>query len=265
MQQDDFEQAPIHYSETEPSDPLANWQSRLRNHSLKFDHSSERVLLKRLLRVLNVSKASQVLVFSKTSLQIDHIRPSGPRAVYFSEEYHIGWVRGGAIEIISFDDKIGLIFYTMTVPDRNSASIRTFIRSRDCLGCHNDSRTDHVPGVLVRSLNTDVCGFPIFSAGSFRTNPKSPLKERWAGWYVTRSNGGECHMENSIWGIPYGEFHMGNLLRRETAAVDNSLHPVRDLGVTLETHNVVLEIKPYLQNTGDVVALMVMKHQMSCS
>jgi hypothetical protein len=57
-QQDDFEQAPIHYSETEPSDPLANWQSRLRNHSLKFDHSSERVFLKGLLPVLNVPEAS---------------------------------------------------------------------------------------------------------------------------------------------------------------------------------------------------------------
>lgn len=100
-------------------------------------------------------------------------------------------------------------------------------------------------------INTDVCGFPIFSAGSFRTNPKSPLKERWAGWYVTRSNAGERHM--------------GNLLRCETSAVDNSLHPVRDLGVTLEAHNVMLETKPYLQNTGDVVALIVMKHQMSCS
>ena len=50
----------------------------------------------------------------------------------------------------------------------------------------------------MRSVFTDRQGLPILSAGSFRTDHASPLKERWGGWYVTGTHGDQEHMGNWV-------------------------------------------------------------------
>lgn len=173
-QSEPFEQAPIHYSETEARDPVSTWQERLNENSLQFDQRSESAFVESVLAELDVPVASQVMVYSKTSLQIDAISPRRPRAVYFSEEAYVGWVQGGDLEIISMDPELGPIFYRMTVPQPRANHPPRVRRSKDCLSCHEGSRTEHVPGMLVRSVRTDIRGYPLLSAGTFLSDHSSP-------------------------------------------------------------------------------------------
>lgn len=244
-QTDDFEQAPIHYSESTATDPVASWQKRIQEKSLHFDHSSERAFLRDVLEELDVPIESQVLVYSKTSLQIDRISPRRPRAIYFSEDAYVGWVQGGDIEIISMDPDLGPIFYKMTVPYPEAAHPPRVLRSRDCLSCHEGSRTGQVPGMLIRSVRPDVRGFPLLKSGTFLSDHSSPLSERWGGWYVTGSNAGSRHM--------------GNLLYEETDAPNPRV--IKDMGNDLTVLDEIIDTKSYLRGTSDIVALMVLEHQ----
>jgi hypothetical protein len=86
-----------------------------------LDRSSELAYLKSLLEALDISPASQMLVFSTTSLQLSLISPRNPRAVYFNENIHIGYIPGGRIEVISMDPELGGIFYIFDIPKGNAA------------------------------------------------------------------------------------------------------------------------------------------------
>ncbi|MFT4638052.1 MAG: hypothetical protein ACI8T1_001370 [Verrucomicrobiales bacterium] len=188
---------------------------------------------------------SQVLVYSKTSLQIDRISPRRPRALYFSEDIYVGWTQGGDVEIISTDPNLGPVFYRMNVPSANASLPARVVRSRECLRCHGNSRTSNVPRFLVRSVRSDIRGFPLFATGTHLTDDDSPIKERWGGWYVTGSNGGQRHM--------------GNLIYEETKG--SEAHIIRDMGTELTDLTGIIDTSPYLQNTSDIVALMVLEHQ----
>lgn len=247
-QTDDYELAPMLYSATQATDPVAAWQKRFEEKSLRFDQSSERAFLRSVLDELKVPIESQVLVYSKTSLQISHISPRRPRALYFSDEAYVGWVQGGDIEIISIDPTLGPIFYKLTIPRPKSTHPPRVVRSRDCLGCHGSSRTSNVPGMLVRSVRSDIRGFPLLATGTFLTEPSSPIKERWGGWYVTGTNAGERHLGNLIF---------NEELDRNEARV------IKDMGSELTDLKGVIDTKAYLQRTSDIVALMVMEHQIA--
>ena len=240
-QTDDYELAPIRYSATEANDQVATWQKRLEEKSLHFDQSSERTFLRSALEELNVPLESQVLVYS-------NISPRRPRALYFSDEAYVGWVQGGDIEIITIDPKLGPIFYKLTVPHPKSTHPPRVVRSRDCLSCHGSSRTENVPGMLVRSVRADIRGFPLLATGTFLTEPNSPIKERWGGWYVTGTNGGERHM--------------GNLIFDEKLD-KNEARVIQDMGSELADLKGVIDTRAYLQDTSDIVALMVMEHQIA--
>ena len=97
-------------------DPVAALWKRISTGSVKLDTSSPQVFLKQMLRELDVPVASQVLVFSKTSLQNALIGPLTPRAIYFSEEAYVGWVQGGMFELIGVDPVQGPQFYSLSFP-----------------------------------------------------------------------------------------------------------------------------------------------------
>jgi hypothetical protein len=54
-----------------------------------------------------------------------------------------------------------------------------------CMQCHNPT----APGHVMTSTVPDETGMPLFHAGSFVTSDRSPLEERWGGWYVTGNHG----------------------------------------------------------------------------
>ena len=188
-------------------------------------------------------ESSQVLVFSKTSLQRERISPKTPRAIYFNDDVMVGFcLRGQVIEISAADDAIGTAFYTLDqareekpVPQRQTES---------CLLCHSSSANQGFPGHLVRSLFVDRQGNPLLSSGSFRTDHTSPLAERWGGWYVTGTSGRQKHMGNMICQGP-----------RRPEEVDNAD------GVNVVDLKDRFTTAFYLTPHSDIVALMVLEHQ----
>lgn len=190
-----YENAPFHYSDSTPNDSVALLVKQMEAGEVALDTSSDKAFLRDLLAKLELPIASQVMVYSKTSFQNSRILPSRPRALYFSEDYYIGWVQGGDIEIISVDPKLGPVFYVLEIP-RPPARKPLLFRSQECLNCHGGSRTEGVPGMLVRSVKPSTGGFPILAAGTSQTDHASPLAERWGGWYVR-----ERMQERATWVI----------------------------------------------------------------
>jgi hypothetical protein len=233
-----YENEPINYSHGPVNDPVARLARQVENGDVTLNYDSTFGYLPSLLERLGVPIASQALVFSKTSLQIQRISPSAPRAVYFNDDVYVGFVRGGhVLEISAADEKQGAVFYTL--PQEYSPRPQLARETDKCLSCHSTNRTRDVPGHLMRSVAVDANGFPVAKWGSFNTTQNSPLGERWGGWYVTGSHGGRTHMGNSV----------------VTAADPRApIHNAGDMGDTIDTSS-------YLAPTSDVVSLMVLAHQ----
>ena len=140
--------------------------------------------LKPVLDALDVRVDSQVVVFSKTSLQSNQIRPGNPRAIYFNDSVMVGWVRGGFIEIAAHDPQQGAVFYRVLQAPTGSPAI---FRDNRCLQCHNSFATLGVPGFLAKSVPSAIDGSPLPWLGNYLTDHRSPIAERWAGWFVTGS------------------------------------------------------------------------------
>jgi hypothetical protein len=94
-------------------------------------------------------------------------------------------------------------------------------------------------------------GQPELGGGSFVSGDRSPLSERWGGWYVTGTHGRQRHMGNSVAraGARDGEGGTaGPELDREAGANVTDLRDRFDSG-------------RYLSRHSDLVALMVLEHQ----
>lgn len=239
-----FEAEPINYYLTAPlTDPVARLQGKLERGEANLKYDDRYGYLPDLLRQLEISPSSQMLVFSKTSFQRSRISRRSPRAVYFNDDTYIGFVQQGeVIEISAADPQQGAVFYTL---DQAKAERPTLQRqTHDCLQCHSSSKTQDVPGHLVRSVFPDGSGMPVFNAGTFNTSHESPLKERWGGWYVTGTHGQQRHMGNVI--------------------VTDRQRPERldvELGANVAELTKLIDTSPYLTGHSDIVALMVLEHQ----
>jgi hypothetical protein len=238
-----YERAPIKYLTTPPRDPVAVLQQKIESGKVKLDYDPRTGYLPALLRALNIPVSSQVLVFSKTSFQRELINPAHPRALYFNDDVDIGYVQGGEVlEIASTDPRNGPNYYTLRQRKNGGP---TFSRQTDaCLQCHASSMTNDMPGHLLRSVFPDADGQPILSAGTFRTNPASPLKQRWGGWYVTGTSGPQVHMGNVT-----------------SADKDDPEKTDFTSGTNLKDLAAKIDTAPYLTPHSDIVALMTLEHQ----
>ncbi len=240
---DAFEEAPIRYSETAPDNAISQLQQSLDGGTAKLVHDPDFGYLKSLLTALNIPETSQLLVFSKTSLQIRHIAPSTPRAIYFNDDVYIGTVQEGEVlEVSAADPVLGTVFYTL---NQGATSSPQFVRQRhDCLQCHATTMTRDLPGHIVRSVFAGSDGQPIFKAGSQVTDQDTPLAERWGGWYITGTHGKERHR--------------GNQIARETAH-DAVIDP--EAGANQIALPGRVDTSKYLTPHSDIVAMMVLEHQ----
>jgi len=117
-------------------------------------------------------------------------------------------------------------------------------RRDECLQCHASGGTLGVPGLMVRSVYVERSGMPLFHAGGFVTDHRSPLSQRWGGWYVTGTHGSQRHMGNVF--------------------VEDRDHPDvldRDNGATVTDLKGRIDIESYLAPSSDIVVLMVLEHQ----
>jgi hypothetical protein len=240
---DDFERAPIEYRTSVPENRISRLQAKLDAGDDKLKFSKDRGYLSAVLDALDVPVESQMLVFSKTSLQVRRITPRTPRAIYFNDDVYVGYCHSGdVLEISAVDPQLGTVFYTL---NQDAAEKPVFKRAVDnCLICHSSSRTEGVPGHLVRSLFVDAGGQPMYSAGSRVVDYTTPLKDRWGGWYVTGNHGKQSHL--------------GNLVirtRNVPEPVDNSE------GQNVQKLDSRFNVENYLLPTSDIVALMLLEHQ----
>lgn len=237
----EYELPPIQYSKAEVTNAVTRLQAALATRP-GGPADTEQARLRALLDGLGVPVASQVLVFSKTSLQRGLIDPRRPRALYFSDDAYVGWVPGGLMEVAVSDPGIGLAFYR--VDGRDPAGPPRFERDPDCLSCHGGSMTRNWPGLMVRSVYTDARGEPLTSAGTFLTGHDSPIAERWGGWYVTGQHGAARHLGN-----------VTATLAGHDAVLD------REAGANCGALGEFFNPAPYLRADSDIVALMVFEHQ----
>ncbi len=232
----------IDYWNAEPEDAVARLQQRLRSGDAALEHDPRFGYLPAVLEALDVPVSSQALVFSKTSFQAVRIVPRMPRAIYHSPDVAVGWVRGGdVLEVASLDPKLGVVFYTL---EQAPSPRPTFaLRTTECISCHVGPATLGTPGLLVRSVHPDRSGTPRRSP-SFITDHRSPLEERWGGWYVS--------------GLHGSQRHLGNLLFEQDGR-ESTL--VGDRAANLEDLEPYVSPYDYLRSTSDIASLMVLEHQ----
>jgi hypothetical protein len=238
----DLDAAPIRYTTAPDDNSVTRLIKKLETGVTSIPHEKRFGYLRGLLRELNVPESSQVLVFSKTSLQRDRITPDRPRALYFNDDAYVGFCQNGTVaEVSAVDPNLGTVYYTL---DQKDARRPLFTRQADnCLICHASSQNQGLPGHLVRSVYTDTAGLPILASGSYRTDQSSPLQQRWGGWYVSGTSGKQRHM--------------GNLTFDERPP--EKIETTEGLNVT--DLNRYFKTDHYLTPHSDIVALMVLEHQ----
>lgn len=239
----EFERPPINYNTAPVHDRIADLQRELAAGTATLEYDQRHGYLPAVLKRLDVPVSSQVLVFSKTSLQLSRISPRRPRALYFNDDIYLGWVQNGdVLEVMAQDPEQGSVFYTLS---QRASDRPRFIRDRgQCLTCHASSRTQGVPGPLVRSVFSDRGGQPLYGSGTFTNDHRSPFEERGGGWYVTGTHGAMRHMGNML---------VSNRNRPEDLN--------RDEGANVTDLSDLVNTDPYLSSHSDLVALLLLQHQ----
>lgn len=237
-----FEEDPIRYNSAKESNVISRLQERMNQGTLKFKFDERFGYLPALLEALHISTNSQMLVFSQTSFQRERIRPKTPRSLYFNDDVYVGFIPGAPlIEISTTDPKLGGVFYTI---DQSQDVTPRFARTDQCLECHASAKTMGVPGHLVRSFQTDENGVPDLSTGVSSVNHRTPLADRWGGWFVTGEHGSQPHRGNLI----------GKAAFARQEQEPNYLGNQTNLNRWLDT-------TAYPAESSDIVALMVLEHQ----
>ena len=234
-----LEHPSIAYSNAAVSNPVARLNERIASGSATLRLEGESGYLKSLLAALDVPIESQMALFSRASLQSRIISPQNPRTIFFNDSVSIAWVRGGFIEIAAHDADKGPVFYRLL-----PAGTPSFFRDNSCLGCHLSATTLGVPGLISRSVPAAFDGSIMPWLGNFLVDHRTPLADRWGGWYVTGQSGTSQHLGNA-------------------PLADRRLQELRpaDRGPVLESLAGRVDGNGYLSMHSDVVALLVFEHQ----
>src|SRR5262249_3257938 len=141
-------------------------------------------------------------------------------------------------EVISSDPSQGLVFYTI---DTERAEKPHFERRfSECLNCHGPAN-----GLVVSSVYPSKDGTPFVTGTFFEgIDHRTPLEDRWGGWYVSAHHGSIRHLGNAFAPDPDRPFDL------ETDGTQN----LTDLSGKIDPTK-------YLAPTSDIVALMTLEHQ----
>lgn len=238
----DTEYPEIGYGKTPPSDAFTRAMEAV--DSLEHDPLG-RGYLDSLLEALDIDPASQLLVFSKTSLKQRFITAENPRSLYFNDEIYVGFVPGSStLEIAAMDPKLGPVFFDFA--QKPDAPARFEQETGRCLRCHDSySMTGGgVPRLFLSSVYAGPDGNLVSHELSEITDTSTPLERRWGGWYVTGTHGEQRTL--------------GNFVIRDVAALrGDAIHGVGNL----QTLDSLVNLDKYLRPTSDIVALLVLEHQ----
>ena len=231
----------IHWLQGPFDNPVERLQQKLNAGQASLQYlDSNLTYLPSLLENLGISPESQALVFSKTSFQSTKISPQNPRAVYFTDDVAVAFVRGtDIIEVAAVDNHQGIQFYTLT---QHAAEKPRFQRKDVCIQCHQGPATSGIAGIFIGSAIPNQAG-NIAPEGAIITDHRTKFEERWGGWYMTVRRGQQKDRSNSFATNP-----------SEPDVLDSSLgQNIRSL--------TGFKVSDYLRPTSDIVALMTFEHQ----
>ena len=249
----DTEYPVMHYERVPTHNAIARLQERLRSGALKLTYSAPRGYLDSLLAALAIDPSSQSLVYSKTSLQTGYISAATPRALYFDTDTYVGYVQGSTtLELATMDSELGQVFYTLAndapVVGEHPGAGQFQRQTLQCLSCHDtyEMSGGGVPRFLLMSAYVNTLGELITHEDSILTTDETPLDSRWGGWYVTGHTGRQAHV--------------GNLQVRDV----QQLAKLESLRISnIDTLDDLFRTAPYLTDRSDVVALLVLQHQVT--
>jgi hypothetical protein len=229
-----------------PSNVVAALEAKLEKGEVKLTYEPDgHGYLRSVLAALKVSPESQVLPFTKSSLQFDRISPGTPRAVYFSDDVAVGSVHpGGLIEILVNDRRGGLAFYTLDNSKPGTPHLQ--VESARCVVCHGLVNLV-TPGWMVANITATADGMPQIAnpAHPFDfTDQTRPFEDRWGGWYVTGTSENMHHLGNVTAPDPQNPFELPAEGGRTLASLSGRFDPAHTL-----------------RPTSDIVALMTLEHQ----
>jgi hypothetical protein len=232
----------IAYFTTPSTDRVAQLNADLQRGAVHLAFDPVQGYLPSILQALRLPAASQLLVFTKSSVQASRISPRNPRAIFFDDTVTLGFIPGAEfLEFAAEDPRQGVVFYTL---DQRAAE-KPIIERRDfCLSCHNNRSTLEVPGFLVRSIVTTATGAPVPKYGNYTSDHRSPFEERWAGYFVTGRHGSLRHLGNAM------------LVDRTSEA------RVTDDTLNLDSVKERFDADRYPSPHSDIAALLVFEHQM---
>lgn len=230
----------IGYATKPANDPVAQLNRKVQDGQAQLKFEGPQGYLRSLLDRLVIPVESQMVVFSKTSLQMHLISPHNPRSIFFNDRVAVAWVpREPFIEVAAEDPEQGVVFYTL---DQKPWGKPEFIRHDECLVCHESYSTLGVPGMQIRSVFPAPDGRQMRQFGDYTSDHRSPFEERWGGWYVTGKQIPPRHLGNAtVTGPDTPESFGGN-------------PPMGSVQVDLNAGS-------YFSPHSDIVALMVFDHQ----
>jgi len=231
----------IQYSTRPTRNPIDRLNGRIGKGELALTFESDaRGYLPSILKALDISLASQALVFSENSLQRAHISKATPRAIYFNDTVAVSWAKGAeTMEATALDATQGVHFYSIAQKPQEKPQ---FVRRTDCLECHLMEQTYGVPGLFAMSVLPLSDNKNDYAQG-WATDHRTPIEDRWGGWYVT--------------GTQVPAVHLGNVpvMHVPRSYVRADVAPKLDSGAR------AFDATPYLTPHSDVVALLVLNHQ----
>jgi hypothetical protein len=235
----------IGYADLPTHNAIARLEERLKRGEVRLRYQGARGYLDSVLSALGIDRSSQTLVYSKTSLQLGLIRAATPRAVYFDDNTYVAWIPGTKfLEIATMDRVVGPVFYTLS--NASPTEARVDRETSRCLTCHDTwgMSGGGVPRFLFLSTVVDRNGESLIGQPGTDTTDRTPISDRWAGWYVT--------------GLPTSQQHLGNILVDADADVTHvaSLSPGN-----VESVKELFDASSYLTDKSDIVALLIFEHQ----
>ncbi|MEO8307263.1 MAG: hypothetical protein ABI616_04400 [Pseudomonadota bacterium] len=241
----DQEYPVIDYSGPAHDNPVWHLQQKINSGEAKLNWEPKWGYLRSVMQGLGIAADSQVLVYSKTSLQTEFISASTPRAIYFGDDAYVAWIPGAPLlELVAVDAKLGTVFFAL---DNRAPGARAFERDGGrCLTCHDtySMMGGGVPRVLAMSAPVDSPMDPRTYDSATEVNDRTPIAERWGGWYVTGHQGKQTHL--------------GNLPLREEKGTEHLRSLAHD---NLRTLAGYFNTDAYLLEQSDIAALMVFEHQ----
>ena len=221
-----YEHKAIQYFETPTNEAVKHLDDLLDQGKAHLDYAGGGLgYLPSVLKKLDLNVDSQVLVYTQTSFQAPLISPQRPRAIYFNDDVAVGFVQHGEVmEVSALDPTQGVAFYSLSTYKKDKPA---FARREVCLQCHQGGHTLGVPGLVVSSSYLPKGVEVEHARGGFVTDDRTPIEDRWGGWYVSGDLGEQKHQ-----GIPIGP---GIEAKFDTSA--------------------------YLSPDSDVVALLTLEHQ----